>query len=62
MLGVKFVKELLAPMPWSKLMVTGGVEPTQENLALWIEVGVFCMGMGANFSLMIKLLLKIGLT
>ena len=47
-LGVKFVKELLAPMPWSKLMVTGGVEPTQENLALWIEVGVFCMGMGGK--------------
>ena len=23
-------KGLLAPMPWSKLMVTGGVEPTQE--------------------------------
>ena len=28
-LGPKFVKGLLAPMPWSKLMVTCGVEPTE---------------------------------
>ena len=27
-LGPKLVKGLLAPMPWSKLMVTGGVEPS----------------------------------
>ena len=27
-------------MPWSKLMVTGGVEPTQENLTSWIKAGV----------------------
>ena len=31
-LGTKFVKGLLAPMPWTKLMVTGGVEPTKENI------------------------------
>ena len=33
-----------APMPWSKLMVTGGVEPTKENLTAWIKAGVFCVG------------------
>ena len=42
------VKGLLAPMPWSKLMVTGGVEPTQENLTSWIKAGVFCVGMGSK--------------
>lgn len=31
-LGPGMVKGLLAPLPWSKLMVTGGVEPTEENL------------------------------
>ena len=31
-LGPKFVKGLKAPMPWAKIMVTGGVEPTAENL------------------------------
>lgn len=47
-LGPKFVKGLLAPMPWSKLMVTGGVEPTAENLAQWFGAGVFCVGMGSK--------------
>lgn len=47
-LGPKFVKGLLAPMPWSKLMVTGGVEPTGENLTAWKQAGVFCVGMGSK--------------
>lgn len=47
-LGPKFVKGLLAPMPWSKLMVTGGVEPSEENLKLWFKAGVFCVGMGSK--------------
>ena len=47
-LGPKFAKGLLAPMPWSKLMVTGGVEPTEENLTAWFKAGVFCVGMGSK--------------
>ena len=47
-LGPKFVKGLMAPMPWSKLMVTGGVEPTRENLTAWFKAGVFCVGMGSK--------------
>lgn len=47
-LGPKFVKGLLAPMPWSKLMVTGGVEPTKENLEGWFKAGVYCVGMGSK--------------
>jgi len=47
-LGPKFVKGLMAPMPWSKLMVTGGVEPTQENLTAWFKAGVYCVGMGSK--------------
>lgn len=47
-LGPKFAKGLLAPMPWSKLMVTGGVEPTEENLSAWFKAGVFCVGMGSK--------------
>ena len=47
-LGPKFVKGLMAPMPWSKLMVTGGVEPTKENLTAWFKAGVFCVGMGSK--------------
>jgi 2-dehydro-3-deoxyphosphogluconate aldolase/(4S)-4-hydroxy-2-oxoglutarate aldolase len=29
-------------------MVTGGVEPTQENLSAWVKAGVTCVGMGSN--------------
>ncbi|MDE6491161.1 MAG: bifunctional 4-hydroxy-2-oxoglutarate aldolase/2-dehydro-3-deoxy-phosphogluconate aldolase [Muribaculaceae bacterium] len=47
-LGPKFVKGLLAPMPWSKLMVTGGVEPSDGNLSAWFNAGVFCVGMGSK--------------
>lgn len=47
-LGPKFVKGLLAPMPWVKLMVTGGVEPNQENLEAWFKAGVYSVGMGSK--------------
>ena len=47
-LGTKFVKGLLAPMPWTKIMVTGGVEPTEENLKAWFEAGAFAVGMGSK--------------
>ncbi len=47
-LGTKFVKGLMAPMPWSKLMVTGGVEPTEENVKGWLGAGAFCVGMGSK--------------
>lgn len=50
-LGPKLVKNLLAPMPWSKLMVTGGVEPSVENLTAWFNAGVFCVGMGSKLLL-----------
>jgi len=46
--GPSFVKNVKAPMPWSMLMVTGGVEPTKENLTAWIKAGVTCVGMGSN--------------
>ena len=47
-LGPAFVKGILAPMPWSQLMVTGGVKPTRENLEGWFKAGAFCVGMGSN--------------
>lgn len=47
-LGPAFVKALRAPMPWSRLMVTGGVKPTRENLESWFKAGVTCVGMGSN--------------
>ena len=47
-LGPAFVKGLRAPMPWSQIMVTGGVKPTRENLEGWFKAVVTCVGMGSN--------------
>jgi 2-dehydro-3-deoxyphosphogluconate aldolase/(4S)-4-hydroxy-2-oxoglutarate aldolase len=47
-LGAAFVKNLKAPMPWSNLMVTGGVKPEEDNLRKWFDAGVTCVGMGSN--------------
>ena len=47
-LGPAFVKGIKAPMPWSQIMVTGGVKPTKENLEAWFKAGVTCVGMGSN--------------
>ena len=46
--GPAFVKGMMAPCPWTKLMVTGGVAPTKENLTAWIKAGVYCVGMGSK--------------
>lgn len=46
--GTNLIKGLLAPMPWTKLMVTGGVAPEKDNLTQWFNAGVFCVGMGSK--------------
>ncbi len=46
--GPSFVKAVLAPMPWLRIMVTGGVEPTRDNLTRWFAAGVKCVGIGSN--------------
>ncbi len=46
--GPSFVKAVLGPMPWSRLMPTGGVDATAENISRWITAGAACLGMGGN--------------
>ena len=46
--GPSFVKNIKGPMPWSRLMVTGGVDPSKENLTAWVKAGVACIGMGSK--------------
>ena len=47
-LGPNFVKGLRAPLPWSMLMITGGVKPEEANLKGWFDAGATCVGMGSN--------------
>lgn len=46
--GPDFVKAVKGPCPWSNIMPTGGVEPDEENLKMWFNAGVTCVGMGSK--------------
>ena len=47
-LGPGFVKAIKGPMPNIKVMVTGGVEPTEESLNAWFSAGANYLGMGSQ--------------
>ena len=46
--GPGFVKAIKGPQPWTSIMPTGGVSPTEENLSAWFSAGVTCVGMGSQ--------------
>lgn len=46
--GPDFVRALRGPMPWTRIMPTGGVAPTRENMQAWFDAGVSCVGMGSK--------------
>jgi len=46
--GPEFVKSVLAPMPWTRIMPTGGVEATRESVSAWIKAGTAALGIGSN--------------
>ena len=46
--GPDFVKSVMGPMPWTRIMPTGGVEPTEESLRKWFGAGIVACGVGSN--------------
>lgn len=46
--GPDFIKGIKGPQPWTSIMPTGGVNPTEENLKGWFSAGVHCVGMGSQ--------------
>lgn len=46
--GPSFVKAVKGPCPWTSIMPTGGVDPSEENLRKWFAAGVTCVGMGSG--------------
>ena len=46
--GPAFIQAVRAPLPWSRLMPTGGVNPDKENVRAWILAGAACLGMGSK--------------
>lgn len=46
--GPEFVRALRGPCPWTSIMPTGGVEPTEASLRAWFEAGIVCAGIGSK--------------
>lgn len=46
--GPDFIKSILAPSPWTKIMPTGGVDITEESIKGWFEAGVVAVGIGSK--------------
>ena len=46
--GPTFVKNVLGPMPWTKIMPTGGVDPDEASLREWFGAGIVAAGMGSK--------------
>ena len=46
--GPDFVKAVLGPMPWTKIMPTGGVDPDPASIAKWFGSGIVAAGMGSR--------------
>lgn len=46
--GPAFVKSILGPSPWTRIMPTGGVQATKESLTEWFKAGVAAVGIGTH--------------
>ena len=46
--GPAFVKAVMAPCPWHRLMPTGGVDATEASISAWIKAGAAAVGMGSK--------------
>ncbi|MGE5124616.1 MAG: bifunctional 4-hydroxy-2-oxoglutarate aldolase/2-dehydro-3-deoxy-phosphogluconate aldolase [Acidobacteriaceae bacterium] len=46
--GPDFVRNLLGPMPWTRIIPTGGIEAEYDNLSAWFSAGVAGVGMGTK--------------
>jgi 2-dehydro-3-deoxyphosphogluconate aldolase/(4S)-4-hydroxy-2-oxoglutarate aldolase len=47
-LGPAFIKAVLAPCPWHRLLPTGGVDATEASIGEWIKAGAAAVGLGSK--------------
>jgi len=45
--GAAFLRAIMAPCPWLRVMPTGGVGLTKDDLQLWFAAGARCVGIGS---------------
>jgi len=46
--GLGFVKAVLGPCPWTRIMPTGGVDATEKSIKAWFKAGAACVGIGSK--------------
>jgi 2-dehydro-3-deoxyphosphogluconate aldolase/(4S)-4-hydroxy-2-oxoglutarate aldolase len=46
--GPGFIKAVMGPCPWTRLLPTGGVDATVDSIEAWFEAGAACVGMGSK--------------
>jgi len=46
--GPDFIKAVLGPMPWTRIMPTGGVDPDEASVTKWFGAGIVAAGMGSK--------------
>jgi 2-dehydro-3-deoxyphosphogluconate aldolase/(4S)-4-hydroxy-2-oxoglutarate aldolase len=46
--GPAFIKAVMVPCPWHRLMPTGGVGATEDSIGAWIKAGAAAVGMGSK--------------
>lgn len=46
--GPEFIRAVMAPCPWTRLLPTGGVDATEEDVRAWIKAGAAALGMGSK--------------
>ena len=43
-----FIKAVMAPCPWHRLLPTGGVDATEASIGEWIKAGAAAVGLGSK--------------
>jgi len=46
--GPGFIRAVMAPCPWHRLLPTGGVDATEAGITEWIQAGAAVLGMGSK--------------
>jgi 2-dehydro-3-deoxyphosphogluconate aldolase/(4S)-4-hydroxy-2-oxoglutarate aldolase len=46
--GPAFVKAVMAPCPWHRLLPTGGVDASEASIREWIKAGAAAVGLGSK--------------
>jgi 2-dehydro-3-deoxyphosphogluconate aldolase / (4S)-4-hydroxy-2-oxoglutarate aldolase len=46
--GPSYIKHIHGPMPFAKIIVTGGVASDEVSLRSWLDAGVYAIGLGSS--------------